>query len=409
MKVITFCAYFEPEIAASMYLTMNLLEEMANNNIEVDVYVPTPTRGVTKEIIDKYKKIKYEEMYNGKVKVHRFFMIQERKNTLARAFRYFILNAVFFIKGLKSDADVMFIDSTPPTQGLLAGFLKKIKHIPMVYNLQDVFPDSLVHANMTTEGSVLWRIGRKMEDFTYNNADKIIAISNDMKINIMDKGVNENKIVIVPNWVDTDKVHVVNRENNILFDKYNLDRGKFYVTYCGNIGHSQNISYVVNAAKALRELYPEINFVVIGDGAEKSRLETVVEKEKLSNLILLPFQEYDYIDQVFSLGDVGLIISKAGTAQNSVPSKTWSYMAAETPILASFDKKSELENIITSADCGICIEPDNENLFIDTIVDIYKGTLKNKGINGREYILKNMGRKECTKKYVDTILDISEV
>ena len=148
MKVLTFCAYFEPEIAASMYLTTNLFEDAANSGIEVEIFAPTPTRGVDKNTIEKYKKIKYEERCNGLLKIHRFSMLQEGKGVLVRAFRYILLNMAFIWKGLWTKADILFIDSTPPTQGFMATLLKKIKHIPMVYNLQDIFPDSLLYTGL---------------------------------------------------------------------------------------------------------------------------------------------------------------------------------------------------------------------------------------------------------------------
>ena len=124
MKVLTFCAYFEPEIAASMYLTTNIFEDAANAGIEVDLFAPTPTRGVDKETIQKFKKIKYEERCGGKLKIHRFAMMQEGNGTIGRALRYILLNLAFVWKGLWTKSDVMFIDSTPPTQGFMAAFLR---------------------------------------------------------------------------------------------------------------------------------------------------------------------------------------------------------------------------------------------------------------------------------------------
>ena len=99
------------------------------------------------------------------------------------------MNLVFIHSAAKVDADAIFVQSTPPTQGAMAAIIKKKKKIPFIYNLQDVFPDSLVGAGMATEKSIVYRIGRKIEDYTYRNADRIIVISNDIKENIINKGV----------------------------------------------------------------------------------------------------------------------------------------------------------------------------------------------------------------------------
>lgn len=407
MKVLTFCAYFEPEIAASMYLTTNIFEDAASSGIEVELFTPTPTRGVDKNTINKYKRIKEETRCNGKLHIHRFSMMQEGKKTIGRALRYILLNLTFVWKGLRTKADVMFIDSTPPTQGFMAAILKKIKRIPIVYNLQDIFPDSLVNTGICSEKSIFFKIGRWMENVTYKNADKIIAISEDFKTNIMAKGVPEEKIKVVYNWVDESTVYHVDRKNNPLFDKYKIDRDKFYVAYSGNIGYTQNMELLVHVADKLRDR-ADIRFLIIGDGAYKDELVRMINDYHIDNIILLPFQPYEEISNVFSIGDVGLIISKSGVGNNSVPSKTWSYMAAETPILASFDMNSELCRIVETNHCGICVDADNEEKLVDAIIQMKQNRNTSYGKNGRAYIDENLSRKAGTTKYIETILSLGD-
>jgi len=402
MKVLTFCSYFEPEIAASMYLTVDIFEGAANSGMEVELFAPTPTRGVDKETIKKYKKIKLEKRCNDKLKIHRFWMMQEGKGTIGRALRYILLNMAFVLKGLFVKADVMFIDSTPPTQGVLAALLKKIKKIPIVYNLQDVFPDSLVHTGICTEKSIFYKIGLWMEKVTYKNADKIIAISQDFKDILLKKGVPESKIEVVYNWVDENAVHKVDRSDNELFDTYKLDRSKFYVAYSGNVGLTQNMDLLVTVAQHFKE-NDEIGFVIVGDGAYKEELKKQIEEKHIKNITLIPFQPYSEIAKVFSLGDVGLIISKAGVGTNSVPSKTWSYMAAETPVLTSFDLDSELVEIVQDNQCGISIPPDDCIALIEAIENMSVCDLDSKGKKGREYIEKNLSKDVCVKKYIKTM------
>ena len=408
MKVLTFCSYFEPEIAASMYLTTNLFEDAAAAGLDVVAFAPTPTRGVDEETIRRYKKIKYEERCDGKFRIHRFAMMQEGKKTLGRAFRYILLNLAFVWKGLHTKADVMFIDSTPPTQGFMAAFLKKCKRIPMVYNLQDIFPDSLVHTGLSTENSLAFKIGRWMENITYRNADKIIVISEDFKANIMAKGVPADKIEVVYNWVDEQAVYQVPRENNPLFDKYGLDREKFYVAYSGNIGLTQNMELLLDVAERMRE-QNDIGFVLVGDGAYLDTLKEHIQDKRLENITLIPFQPYSEIANVFSLGNAGLIISKAGVAANSVPSKTWIYMAAKTPILASFDTDSELVKLVNENECGVCVPADDTDALYEAIVAMKcdKDKLHEQGENGRAFIDAHLSRHVGTKKYVNVLKSFS--
>ena len=408
MKILVLTPYCFPEHAASSYLGANRNEAFINNGFDILCYAPTPCRGIEAETRQKYcqKEYRRELLSDGHREIRRFSMYAEGKNALARALRYFLIGFRHFCCGLSKDArncNVMFIASTPPFQGALAGLLKKFTHIPLVYNLQDVFPDSLVNNGLTKKGSILWKIGRVIENFTYRNADKIIVISNDFKENIMAKGVSEEKIEVIYNWVDQNAVVDVPREENKLFDKYGLDRSKFYITYSGNIGLSQNMDMLLNVAKKISET-TNIHFVLIGEGAYKAEVEKRVKEDNIKNVTLLPFQPYEDICHVFSLGDMGLVISKPGTGAASVPSKTWSIMSASRPVLANFDE-NELKTIIEQNKCGVFTKAGDENAFIGAILNMYKDRelCKEYGRNGRQFVMENLTKEVGTQKYVDVI------
>ena len=412
MNILFLDAYYEPESIAYTHLEKDLIEGLIADGHKIHIICPNPTRGISDEIREQYKKIKSESKYDGSVIVERFWAPQEGKNPLIRAFRYFWCNLRTYQKAVKQrDVDVVFSNSTPPTQGALSGLVakklskKSKKKVPFVYNLQDIFPDSLVNAGMASKDGMSWKIGRKLEDFTYNHVDKIITISDDFKRNIKEKGVREEKIVVIPNWVNTDNVYPVEREKNVLFDRYNLDRSKFYICYSGNLGHSQNLELLVKVAEDVQTTMPDVRFVLIGEGAAKEWLEESVRKKNLSNIIILPFQPYEDIAHVFSLGDVGLIISKPGIGGSSVPSKTWSIMAAGRPVLACFDVNSELARLIDEYGFGIIAnagDADKLILAIHKLKDDY--TYRNRlGDAGKSYVSFIVNKNNCVQKYVRVI------
>jgi len=295
------------------------------------------------------------------------------------------------------------LGSTPPIQGAMGGMLKMIKNIPFVYNLQDIFPDSLVGTGLTKKGSLIWKIGRVIENFTYRNADKIIVISQDFKKNIMDKGVPEDKIVVIYNWVDQNAVVDIPRSENILFDRYGLDRSKFFITYNGNIGLTQNMDMLLEVAKAL-EANEDVQFVLVGNGAYLEDVKQIIADRNVQNVTLLPFQPYEEISHVFSLGDVSLVISKPGVGANSVPSKTWSIMSASRPVLANFDE-NELKSIIEKNNCGIFTKAGDKVAFTDAILKLYndRELCREMGKNGRKFVMDNLTKEVGTQKYVDVI------
>jgi glycosyltransferase involved in cell wall biosynthesis len=258
---------------------------------------------------------------------------------------------------------------------------------------------------MTKKGSLIWKIGRKIENYTYKNADKIIVISEDFKRNIMEKGVPEEKIVIIPNWVNTENVYNVPREENVLFERYSLDPSRYYITYSGNIGHSQNMTMLLEAAKKLESEMPDLTFVLIGEGAATDSVKVAIEEQGITNVVMLPFQPYEEISHVFSLGDAGLIISKAGIGGSSVPSKTFSIMAAERPVLASFDSDSALCSLIRESGCGVTAEANDVEDFCDAVRKLYndRTSAAEMGKAGRVYLKENLDKDKCLRMYVDLI------
>ena len=399
MRAIFPCSYYLPETAASLYLTDNIVHACAENGVEVDLYTPTPTRNVP----EGAKWERHEVKVNGKLHINRFHLYGEGKNPLLRAIRYFLGECVLLHYCLWKKYDVAFIDSTPPIQGLKMPLIKWLRRKPTIYNAQDIFPDSLVGTGLTKENSLIWKIGRIVEKITYKYSDKIIVISQDFKKNLLAKGVPEDKIVVVYNWVDEEAVKHVHRENNLLFDRYGLNPSKFYITYSGNIGLTQNMDMLLEVAKEL-ESEPEIQFVLIGEGAYKNRVKEIIAERNISNVTLLPFQPYEEISHVFSLGDVGLVISKPGVGENSVPSKTWSILSASRPVLANFDE-NELKTIVDENQCGIFTKAGDKESFKQAILRLYENRelCVEMGRNGREFILKNLTRAVGTQKYVDVI------
>lgn len=405
-KILFLPAYFQPEHAASPYIERNIYEALMEKYGLV-FYCPTPTRGIDLETRKKYCSLKKECLYGGKMRVHRFSLFREGKNPCLRAFRYVLGAVIQLCKGLMAkDArkcNIIFLDSTPPIQGVVAAFIKKIRGIPFVYNLQDIFPDSLVGTGLAKKEGFFWKIGRIIENFTYRNADKIIVISQDFKKNIMAKGVPEEKIVVIYNWVEENNVIDIPRAKNVLFDRYNLDPSKFYVTYCGNIGLTQNMDLLLEVAKELEQEY-EIQFVLIGEGAYKKNVEEIIEAQGIKNVKVLPFQPYEEISYVFSLGNVGLIISKPGVGENSVPSKTWSIMSASRPVLANFDE-NELKSIIEDHQCGIFTKAGDKEALKQSILKLYRNQQEgiSMGLNGRKFIMDNLTKDVGANKYVDVI------
>ena len=412
MKILFLSAYFHPEQAASPYLGENRNKAFADAGFNMVIYTPIPTRGITEDVRNEYKNKKYETLFDGKMIVHRFNLIGEKRNPVLRAWRYTMSCIKQFCKGVfAKDArscDLMFISSTPPIQGAMAALVKKCRHIPLIYNLQDIFPDSLVGTGLAKKDGLLWKIGRVIENFTYRNADKIIVISQDFKRNIMAKGVPEEKIEVIYNWVDEQAVVHIPRKNNPIFDELGLDCEKFYIVYAGNLGNAQNVEIIIDAANELRD-YIDINFIIFGTGGLELDYKNKVKTLELDNISFFPLQPYEKVSQVYSLGNACVVSCKKGLGGSAMPSKTWSIMSAGRAVIANFDE-GELKNIIEDNNCGIFTKAGDKEAFKNAILELYHNQEKavQLGKNGRQFIMENLTREIGTSKYVKVVKEVME-
>ena len=414
MKVLSFNAYYTPEFAASLFLEEDIAEGFAKAGLDNEMYVPIPARGVSDEVRREYQVNKREEFfYDNRLHVIRYNLIKEGKKPLFRALRYFFQNIRQYQCGVKAkDIDVVFCGSTPPTQGLIAGWIKKRlckkykKYIPFVYNLNDVFPDSLVGSGLAKKGGLLWKIGRKIENRTYKNADKIIVISQDFKLNLLSKGVPEDKIEVVYNWVDTKKIAPVAKEVNPLYEEFGISRDDFNVVYAGNLGNAQNVMLLIEAAKKLKD-QKGIRFIIFGSGGIEQELKNEIATSHLENVKMLPLQPVERVSFVYSLGDVCVVACKAGLGGSAMPSKTWSIMACESAVIANFDE-GELKQIIEDNGCGVFTKAGDINAFSEAIVQLSQSPqeCKTMGKNGRRFVMDNLEKDKCTKKYADIISSV---
>lgn len=398
--------YYAPERTAATLLLSNLLNAFVTKNIEVELYTPFPSRGITKAERKEYKKYyKYNQDNTELLQVYRFNLFPEYNNLLLKTIRsIFCLVKEYFLVKDKKGVDVLWVSSTPPFKGYLVKKLRKRLGCKVIYLLQDIFPDSLVGTGLAKKGGILWKIGRKIEDFTYRNVDKIIVISEDFKRNIMAKGVPEEKIEVIYNWVDEKAVVPIEKKDNPLFEELGISRDLFHVVYAGNLGHAQNVQVLLDCAKRLRN-ERGIEFVVLGTGGLKEEYEKYARENELNNVKFFPLQPMEKVAQVYSMADVALVSCKKGLGGSAMPSKTWSILSAGTPVVCSFDKGGDLQRIIEDNQLGLFSEAGDVEGLVENVLFFYqnKEICREYGKNGRAFIEKNLTREVGTAKYVQVL------
>ena len=404
LKVLLLTAYYEPEITALATYVSQVVHDLAVQHCDVRVITPMPTRDVDKQTQSEYRKLPVETLEDGRLIIRRLHIpFVEPRNLTARALRYLLVMTALFFRGLFEPADVVLLYSAPPIFGLLGAALRLFRRVPVVYYLQDIFPDSLINSGISSSKLPVI-LGRWMERITYRAVSRIIVICRDFRDNVLAKGVHADKLDLIYNWVDECVIQPIPRQQNRLVARFALERDAFYVTYSGNVGTTQNLELLVDVADRLKK-YADIRFLIIGNGSHEANIKYYAARKKVDNLRFLPFQDAQDLSHVLSIGDVGIILSKPHIGQNSFPSKTWYIMAAARPVIASFDLESELHDIVDAANCGIYVRPDDRDAFEQAILTLYRDRelCRQLGGNGRRYIEDNLTRQVGTAAVLDVL------
>lgn len=405
MKVLIPFAYYYPETCAGIFVVDDLMRRLAAEGYEVVLYVPTPTRNVGEGA--EWKRDEY--LCEQKVHIHRFHMYKEGENPILRAFRYLLCEFYYLHHMLWDEYDVAFIDSTPPIQGLKLSVIKFFRGKPIVYNAQDLFPETLSGTGLANQGGLLWKIGTWVAKVTFKNSDKIIAISNDIRKSIVAKGFSLDKIVVIYNWVDENAVHPVDDAENPLFEEFGISRDKFRVVYAGNLGNAQNIDIILDAAARLKD-NDKIEFILFGKGGMEDDIRARIANDGLTNMKLLPLQPFERVSFVYGLGNVCIVACKPGLGGAAMPSKTWSIMSSGSAVLANFDE-GELKTIIEGNECGVFTKAGDLDGFVAAIENLSQNLslCAEMGKRGREFILNNLTKEVGTQKYVDVIKSFEKI
>ncbi len=399
MNITLIAGYYPPEQCADTRLNKDLAVALSEMGHKVTVVVPFPSRNVPLKETEKYCDNKCE-LVSDNLKVIRVGSYSDYNESLVRRGISFLHKSIkLYETAKKIPTDIYLVISTPPFLGYVASLLAR--HSKVIYKLQDIFPDSLMRIKNYSEKHLLVRILRLLEKWVYRNVALIVTMSEDMKKTVTKRGVSGNKIAIIRDWIDENTCYPVLREDNILFNEFNLSNDKFYVCYAGNIGLLQNVLTMVYAAKIIERDYPDIRFVVIGNGACKYELERAIATEGVNNFYVYPMQPEKILAHIYSLGDVGIVTVKSDVTRIAVPSKTWAVLAAGRPAICELDKTSELGALVEKEQCGYAIAPEDAKAMAEHIIYLYQNQdiASRMGRNGREFILKHLTKQQAIKKY----------
>ncbi len=398
MNVLILTNYFPPEVGGAAHLYFELAESLVQRGHKVTVVTGFPRYNVD-ELPEQYRgKRRMWEDVNGARLLRLWTPSMPRTNLILRGLEHFIVPLILFLGGLFSGPqDIVLIYSPPLPFGLAAWALSRVRNIPFVVNIQDLFPKEAVILGLL-KNKILIRAFEAIERFIYRKADYVTLHSPGNRQHVLDHGGDPQRAIVLHNWVDTEKVRPQEKENDFRH-QHGLE-GRFVVSYAGTMGWCQDMSIIVQAAERLKA-YPDMLFLMVGEGPEKVKTEEVVLDLQLGNIQFLPMQPWREYPNVLAASDISMINLNHNLTTPVVPSKLLNIMAAGRAVVASLPLDGDAPKIIAEAQCGACVAAEDAEGMADAILDIYKNPEKaaEMGRNGRRYAEAHFSREACVGQY----------
>ncbi len=301
------------------------------------------------------------------------------------------------------NVDVIFTPSPPLTLGLVDYAIARTRRIPFVYNLQDLFPEAAVRLGMLTNPVVI-RSFERLERWVYKRASRLSVISEGFRRYLLGKGVPDEKITVVPNYTDTDFITPQPHAGNRYRATHGLDE-KFVVQFSGRMGYSQGLETVIAAWRSLTDL-DDLRLMMVGDGAERPLVARELGDD--ARVTILPTQPREHLPELLAASDVGLAPLRHGMAGTSVPSKIFGILAAGRPVIAGVDVDSDTDEMITTADCGLVVTPEDPDALAAAIRTLYgdRKRAAQMGANGRDHVTRFHTQDVVVAQYERMLLDV---
>jgi colanic acid biosynthesis glycosyl transferase WcaI len=367
MRLAVLCPHFAPDLAPTGVVITRIVEELAARGHRLDVVTALPW----------YQHHRVEPEWGGRLvrteltpwgtvtRVHPF--PTDKRSILRRAVAFGGFSALAGVWGLRGGrADGVLAMSPPLTLGLTGRAMATARRAPLVFNIQDVFPDVAVELGAINNERVI-DAARRLERASYRAADAVTVLSDDLRDNVAAKlpAAERSKVRVIPNFVDTAAVRPLDRMTSY---RRQLGIGtETVVMYAGNVGLSQSLELILAAAEKLNHR-EDIVFVVNGGGSARPDLER--RAVGMTNVRFADYQPSDRLAEVLATGDVHVVPLKRGLARSSVPSKTYSILAAGRPLVASVDLGTEVARVVDRAGAGVAVAPEDPAAFLDAVAGL---------------------------------------
>ncbi len=403
MRILFFSHYFPPEgnAPASRVYEMSRRWVARGHEVTVITCAPNQPNGV---VYEGYKNRLYQrEVIDGIRVVRVWTYLAANKGTTRRILNFvsYVISALF-ASVLQRRPDVIVATSPQFFCGWAGLIASWVKRRPFVLEIRDIWPESIVAVGAMNRPRLL-RILEWLERRMYAGADHVVAVGNGYKQNMVGKGVLEEKISIITNGADLEFFSP--RPPDLALKREYVMENDYVCAYIGTIGMASGLDVVLRAARVLKEdNRTRIKFLLVGDGAERERLQAQVAEEGLDNVVLTGRQDKSRMPAFQSIADVILVhLRKVDLFRSVLPSKIFEAAAMERPILMGVE--GDAADLVRAAEGGICIEPENHHELVTALTRLCDDPdlARSLGLSARRYVSEHYNRDTLAARYLEIL------
>lgn len=382
MKILVICQYYYPE----PFRITDICETLVSKGHEVTVVTGTPNYPMG-EVYSGYENgKKMDETFNG-VKIHRCISVPRKKGSINRLRNYFSYASASkkYIKKLKDEYDLVFVNQLSPVMMAEAGILYKKKfNKKLILYCLDLWPDSLRVGGISNK-SIIYKFFKVVSAKIYNSADEILVTSK-MFIDHLNSSlrIDKSKIKYLPQYSESQFLNLKpKRQNN----------NEFNLLFAGNIGVAQSVETIIDAAIILKN-YPNIFIHIVGDGIELERIKEKAKNNNLNNVIFYGRKPLEEMTKYYNMSDAMIVtLINDEVLSLTLPGKVQTYMAAGKPIVGAINGETAL--LLNKVQNGFCGKAEDSSELANNILKLYKSNLACQiGARNREYYINTFSKEK---------------
>ena len=411
-RVLILTLLFPPDGVSTAQIMGELAEDLGRSGHDVTVLTTTPhyNRDLDAErrqpLSAYWGRLVQRSTFRGNP-VYHTAMPRKNRSVVLRLMAWALFHILSLVAGIViiRRVDVIVSPSPPLTMGIVAWLLGLWHRAPFIYNVQEIYPDIAINLGAIRQPWVI-RVLFALERFVYARSARVTVIADRMRHRLVQKGVAESKIQLIPNFVDADALQPVPRPNEFS-RRFELENS-FVVSYAGNFGPAQGLETLLDAAARLRDL-PEVVIVLVGNGILWNPLSRRISDDRLDNVRLIPYQPFAIVPMIYGASDICVVSQAVSTGTDAVPSKVYRIMSCRRPVLAATDPASDLAQLVRQADCGMVVPQESAAQIAAAIRGAYgdQPRWRAMGERGRQHVLDHYTRQVVTTRYHQLILELA--